>query len=78
MSGMLAEGASPRTLPSLCVVQVFSETTQLRAVLVQAYESNSQSRVRGGIIITIKTIEAAEMSCLLQSMVNSLARGQAA
>lgn len=36
-----------------------------------------QSRGRG-IIITIKTIEAAGMSCLLHSMLNSLARGQAA
>lgn len=37
----------------------------------------SQSR-GGGIIITIKTIEAAEMSCLWQSMLNPLARGRAA
>lgn len=33
---------------------------------------------RGRIIITIKSIEAAEMSCLLQSVLNPLARGQAA
>lgn len=81
MSGMLLQSASPLSSPGmpgflLCVCV----EKELRALLLheRGYESTSTITRGGGIIITIKTIEAAEMSCLLQSMLNSLARGQAA
>lgn len=79
MSGMLLQSASPVTLPSLLYeVHVFNEKKEQYLVHARVMKALPQSRGGGGIIITIKTIEAAEMSCLLQSMVNSLARGRAA
>lgn len=63
----------------LFCVGFFREKKELRALLMHARVMKALPQSRGrGIIITIKTIEAAEMSCLLQSMLNSLATGQAA